>query len=54
MIQLKPDATILRLYDVDGNYTGPAERKIMFNGEIIDIDEYAAETGLVLPDSAGE
>ena len=54
MIQIKPDATILRLYDLDGNYIGPAERKIVFAGEIIDIDEYAAETGLVLPDSTGE
>jgi hypothetical protein len=41
----------LRLFDIDGNYVGPAERKIVFNGEVIDIDEYAAASGLVLPDA---
>ena len=46
-----PDQIILSLFDAEGNYIGPAERKIMFFGEIIDIDEYAAESGLVLPDS---
>lgn len=46
-----PDATILNLFDADGNYIGPAERKIVFLGEVIDIDEYAATAGLTLPDS---
>ena len=46
-----PDEAILRLYDAEDNYIGPASRKIMWFGEIIDIDEYASESGLVLPDS---
>jgi len=46
-----PDAVILNLFDADGNYIGPAEREIVFLGEVINIDDYAAESGLVLPDS---
>lgn len=52
-MMLVPDATILSLFDADGVYTGPAERCFMFMGELIDIDEYAASSGLILPD-AGE
>jgi len=48
---LNAHSVILKMYDSEGNYRGPAERKIIFNGEIIDIDEYAAEVGLTLPDS---
>jgi len=50
-MKASPDAVILNLFDADGNYIGPGERKIVFLGEVIDIDEYAAATGLTLPDS---
>lgn len=50
-MKASPDAVILNLYDAEGNYIGPAERKIVFLGEVIDIDEYAASSGLTLPDS---
>jgi hypothetical protein len=49
------DFLILQNYDAEGNWTGMGERKIFVNGEMIDIDEYAAASNgrLVLPD-AGE
>ncbi len=50
-MKIVPDEAILRLYDADGNYIGPAERKFLWFGELIDIDDYASESGLVLPDS---
>lgn len=50
-MKLVPDAYILSLFDSDGNYVGPSERKIVWLGEVIDIDEYAATAGLTLPDS---
>ena len=50
-MKICPDETILRLYDADGNYIGPTGRKFLWFGELIDIDEYASESGLVLPDS---
>lgn len=50
-MKIVPDEFILRLFDADGVYIGPAERKILWFGETIDIDEYASESGLVLPDS---
>ena len=46
-----PDEFILRLFDAEGNYIGPAERNILWLGEIINIDTYAEQSGLVLPDS---
>lgn len=48
-----PDEFILRLYNAEGVYIGPAERTFDWFGETINIDDYAAESGLVLPD-AGE
>jgi|13_taG_2_1085334.scaffolds.fasta_scaffold11765_3 hypothetical protein len=49
------DALILKMYDAEGNYTGPSERVLFVNGEMINIDDYAAASNgrLVLPD-AGE
>ena len=46
-----PDEFILRLFDAEGNYIGPSERVFDWFGEIINIDTYAEQTGLVLPDS---
>ena len=50
-VQLAPDAIILSLFDEDGNYTGPAERCIVHQGQVINIDDYATQVGLTLPDS---
>lgn len=50
---MKPDFIILNLFNADGVWEGSPTRKILVNGEVIDIDEYAAQSGLVLPD-AGE
>ena len=51
MIVIKPDVVILSLFDENGVYKGPPERKILFQGELIDIDEYATANGLTLPDA---
>jgi len=40
----------LRLF-VDGKWTGNLDRTIKVNGEIHDLDEYAKEHGIELPDS---
>ena len=45
------DATILGLFNEDGVWVGSTGRKIIINSEVIDIDEWAEETGLTLPDS---
>jgi len=50
---MRLDSIIMRMYDGEGNYIGPPTRKFVFNGEVIDIDEYAGEYNIVLPD-AGE
>lgn len=50
-MKCSPDAFILSLFDSEGNYIGPGERKILWLGETIDIDDYAANVGLTLPDS---
>ena len=50
-MKIAPDTFILRYFDEDGVWQGPITRKIVVFGEVIDIDEYAAESGLVLPDS---
>ena len=50
-MEICPDEAICRLFDADGGENGPAERKFLWFGELIDIDEYASESGLVLPDS---
>jgi hypothetical protein len=42
---------ILTLFDEDGVWQGAPTRKILWDGEVIDIDEYAASSGLVLPDA---
>jgi len=45
-------ATILNtMYDADGNYIGNPARVLMHNGEVINIDDYAAANGFTLPDS---
>lgn len=51
MITIKADVVILSLFDDNGVYTGPPNRKILFLGELIDIDEYATANGIVLPDA---
>lgn len=51
MVVIKPDSVILSLFDADGNWTGPAERVIFFNGEMINIDDYAEQNGITWPDS---
>ena len=53
MLTLSPEIIIMTKFDADGVWTGPAERKILFNGEVIDIDVWAQENGITLPD-AGE
>lgn len=47
------DMLILRMFDSEGNYTGPSERVLFVNGEMINIDDYAAASNgrLVLPDA---
>jgi len=47
------DALILKMFDAEGNYIGNPTRKFIVNGEVIDIDEYAAASNgrLVLPDA---
>jgi len=47
------DSIILKMFDADGTYIGPPTRKFIGNGEVIDIDEYAAASNgrLVLPDA---
>lgn len=42
----------LRLYDAEGKWTKP-ERKITVNGVEHDLDQYAKEHGIELPDSVG-
>jgi|DEB0MinimDraft_10_1074344.scaffolds.fasta_scaffold133426_2 hypothetical protein len=51
MIEFYPEAQILRLFDSEGNYRGPAERIIVVNGEFINIDDWATENGVTLPDA---
>ena len=36
---------------VDGKWTGNPDRTIRIKGEVHNMDEYAAENGIVLPDS---
>lgn len=50
-MKIVPDHFILMQFDADGVWQGLPTRKIAWDGEVIDIDEYAAESGLVLPDS---
>lgn len=40
----------LRLF-VDGKWTGNEDRSVTINGEVHNIDEYAKEHGIELPDS---
>ncbi len=44
---------ILSFYDEDGNYNGPMPRMIFHKGVAVNIDDYAAEHNITLPD-AGE
>lgn len=44
-----PEVVIMRLFDSEGNYIGPAERTIVVNGEFINIDDWAEENGVTLP-----
>lgn len=48
---VSPEDTIMRHFDSEGVWVGPRTRKIMFNGEVIDIDEWSEESGISLPDS---
>ena len=41
---------LFRLY-VDGKWTGNPGRQITVNGEKVDLDDYAKEHGIELPDS---
>ncbi len=50
MITIRPDYVILSLFNAEGVWIGPAERTIMFNGEFVNIDEYAEENGITWPD----
>ena len=50
-MKCSPDEYIMRLFDSEGNYIGPSSRNIMWLGEIINIDDYASNVGLTLPDS---
>lgn len=50
MLRLSPETIILSKF-IDGVWTGPAERKIIINGEVIDIDVWAQENGITLPDA---
>jgi len=45
-----PDVIILSGFDENGVWHG-ITRKILVDGEVIDIDEYAATSGLILPDA---
>jgi|TARA_R110002167_G_scaffold178247_3_gene377976 hypothetical protein len=46
-----PDHFILMQFDAEGVWQGVPTRKILWDGVVIDIDEYSASSGLVLPDS---
>jgi hypothetical protein len=46
-----PDFFILTQFDEDGVWQGAPTRKILWQGVVIDIDEYSASSGLVLPDA---
>ena len=50
-MKIVPDHFILMQFDADGVWQGAPTRKIFWQGEFIDIDEYAASSGLVLPDA---
>ena len=48
-VYVTPEATIMKNF-VNDVWQSPT-RKIVFNGEVIDIDEWAEENGVTLPDS---
>ena len=50
-MKIAPDSIILSLFNADGVWQGAPTRKILLNGDVIDIDEYAATSGLILPDA---
>ena len=50
-MKIAPDFLILTLFDEDGVWQGAPTRKILWQGVVIDIDEYAATSGLILPDA---
>tara|TARA_R100001510_G_C7527844_1_gene120555 strand:- start:344 stop:514 length:171 start_codon:yes stop_codon:yes gene_type:complete len=45
------ESMILGYFDENNVWQGPRLRKLMIDNEVIDIDDYAAEFGLTLPDS---
>lgn len=47
-------AKIERYFDAEGNYHGPADHKIMVNGEEHDLYEYAKQHNIQLPGSKVE
>jgi len=53
MIRISPEVIILNMFNSEGVWTGPESRKVLINGEAIDIDVWAQENGITLPD-AGE
>jgi hypothetical protein len=50
-MKIVPDQFILMQFDAEGVWQGVPTRKIIWDGAVIDIDEYSASSGLVLPDS---
>lgn len=45
------EAEIARLFDDDNVWQGMPARTMMLDGEVVNIDEYAAEFGFTLPDA---
>lgn len=50
-MKIAPDHFILMQFDADGVWQGVSTRTIVWDGEVINIDEYSASSGLVLPDA---
>lgn len=40
---------IHRLYDVDGNYVGPADGMLTIQGKKVKLEDYAKQHGITLP-----
>ena len=53
MTTLSPYIVILSCFDENNVWQGSPTRKILFNGEVIDIDAWASANGITLPDGGG-
>ena len=53
MTTISPYNVIFSLFDADNVWQGSPTRKILFNGEVIDIDAWASANGITLPDGGG-